>query len=465
MPSLESLTRDLSRLPELLHRHPRRVAAAVCVLLAGTGVTAFGVAPLTAIDVAPPTQRILSEELPAPPSLQGQLDALDLHALRLHQSALTRQGDTADTLLRRLGIDDPEAAAFLRADPLARRLLEGRSGKQVQVERRSEPGMSRLERLVARGPAADAERAEREFTRLTIERGADGRLLSRTEQAPLSAGIRLGSGTIESSLFAAADASGIPDAVTVQMAEIFSADLDFRRELRTGDTFTVVYEALTADGEPVSWSSGSGRVLSARFINAGRAHEAVWFQEPGRRGAYYGLDGNSKQRMFLSSPLAFSRVTSGFAMRFHPIHKTWRAHLGVDYGAPTGTPVRVVGEGTVEFAGSQNGYGNVVQVRHAGNRSTLYAHLSRIDVRRGQRVDQGQIVGAVGSTGWATGPHLHFEFKLGGQQVDPMKIARASETVPISAGSRGAFQQVASVAREQLGTAASLQVAGTPRME
>jgi murein DD-endopeptidase MepM/ murein hydrolase activator NlpD len=155
-------------------------------------------------------------------------------------------------------------------------------------------------------------------------------------------------------------------------------------------------------------------VLAAEFVNAGRTHQAVWFVDGQGRGAYFGPDGLSRRRAFLASPLEFSRVTSGFAMRFHPLLKSWRAHLGVDYGAPTGTAVRSVGDGVVHFAGRQNGYGNVVEVQHGNERSTLYAHLSRIDVRKGQRVEQGESLGAVGATGWATGPHLHFEFRVAG---------------------------------------------------
>jgi murein DD-endopeptidase MepM/ murein hydrolase activator NlpD len=134
--------------------------------------------------------------------------------------------------------------------------------------------------------------------------------------------------------------------------------------------------------------------------------------------------------------MEFSRITSGFAMRMHPLLKSWRAHLGVDYGAPTGTPVRTVGEGTVDFAGWQNGYGNVVQVQHGNERSTLYAHLSRIDVKVGQRVEQGQHIGAVGSTGWSTGPHLHFEFRIKGQHKDPVEVAKASDPVMLDSGAR-----------------------------
>jgi murein DD-endopeptidase MepM/ murein hydrolase activator NlpD len=284
----------------------------------------------------------------------------------------------------------------------------------------------------------------------------DGAWRSKVELAPLVGQARLASGTIRSSLFAATDQARIPDAVAIQIAEIFSAEIDFHRELRKGDTFSVVYEALTADGEPVTWTSSAGRVLSAEFVNDGKTHQAVWFAESSGRGAYFGFDGQSKRRAFLASPLEFSRVTSGFAMRFHPLLKTWRAHLGVDYGAPNGTPVRNVGDGVVEFAGRQNGYGNVVQVRHSNNRSTLYAHLSRIDVRRGQSVEQGQRLGAVGATGWATGPHLHFEFRVNGKHQDPLRIARSSETMRIAESDRPDFVELAHGAKAQLALASTL---------
>ena len=144
-------------------------------------------------------------------------------------------------------------------------------------------------------------------------------------------------------------------------------------------------------------------------------------------------------------------------MRMHPIHNTWKAHLGVDYGAPTGTPVRSVGEGVVEFAGSQNGFGNVVYINHGKGHTTVYAHLSRINVKRGDRVSQGQHVGAVGATGWATGPHLHFEFRINGVHKDPIMIARQSESVPLSAAAMPAFRQMASLMRQQLDAAAGWQ--------
>jgi murein DD-endopeptidase MepM/ murein hydrolase activator NlpD len=160
--------------------------------------------------------------------------------------------------------------------------------------------------------------------------------------------------------------------------------------------------------------------------------------------------------------MEFSRVTSGFAMRFHPILQTLRAHRGVDYGAPYGTAVRSVGDGVVEFAGWQNGYGNVVKVQHGKERSTLYAHLSRIEVRKGQTVEQGQHIGAVGATGWATGPHLHFEFQVNGQHVDPLTIAKASDTLTIDAAARGRFAELSSSAKAQLDLAETLGGSRSP---
>ncbi|TAK76464.1 MAG: M23 family metallopeptidase [Aquabacterium sp.] len=456
---LQSFERAARSASTAVSRHPRRLAAAVATLLAGATVAAFGVAPLAgSLEQVLPLQQTVNESIPLP-QLDHQLEALDLSALQLWRSDLTRSTDTADSLLKRLGVDDPEVAAFLRRDAVARRVLEGRAGKMMQAVATD----GRLVRLVARYPAEDASLRDSHFTRLTIERDALG-LRARTEVAALEVQTRIGSGTIHSSLFAAADDAAIPDGVTVQMAEIFGTDIDFRRELRRGDSFTVAYEAPTADGEPVAWNQAAGRVLAARFINDGKTHEAIWFQEPGRKGAYFDSTGRSKTRMFLASPLAFSRVTSGFAMRFHPVLKTWRAHLGVDLGAPSGTPVRVVGDGTVEFAGWQNGYGNVIHIRHDNSRMTVYAHLSRIDVKRGQRVEQGQGIGAVGATGWATGPHLHFEFRKDGQQIDPMTIARASEAAALTPAALARFKEVATASRLQL-QAATTSTAMNMRVE
>jgi murein DD-endopeptidase MepM/ murein hydrolase activator NlpD len=235
----------------------------------------------------------------------------------------------------------------------------------------------------------------------------------------------------------------------VQIAEIFSADIDFHRELRKGDTFSVVYEAMTADGEPIPWSHGTGRVLAGEFINQGRTHQAIWFEQDGK-GAYFDPSGRSRKRAFLASPLEFSRVSSGFAMRMHPILQRMQAHKGIDYAAPSGTPVRAVGDGTVQFAGWQNGYGKVVHVLHGRDKMTVYAHLSRVDVRKGQRVEQGQRIGAVGATGWATGPHLHFEFRLNGVHQDPRKLVKASDAIELNPKAKVQFAKVARTVADKL---------------
>ena len=441
----------IRRLRDAGQRHRLGIVATAVTLLAGFALTAVAVAPLVP-DAARMPQHLVTETV-LPEGVGSQLEALAAQELALTRSDITRATDTPERLFARLGVSDPSAAAFLRHDTTARALLGGRGGKMVQA-RATRDGA--LVELVGRYPAERAEGVPTQFTRMTMAR-VDGHWLARLETAPLEGRVRLASGTIRSTLFAATDEARLPDSVAAQIAEIFSNDVDFHRELRRGDTFNVVYEALTADGEPVAWSDGGGRVLAAEFVNAGRVHHAVWFNQGGEgRGGFFELDGSSRKRSFLASPMEFSRVTSGFAARFHPILQSWRQHLGVDYGAPVGTAVRSVGDGVVGFAGWQNGYGNVVQIKHGHERSTLYAHLSRMDVKAGQHIEQGQRIGAVGMTGWSTGPHLHFEFRVGGQYQDPLRIAKAAETVPLDAASRVRFTELARSLQAKLELAETL---------
>ena len=432
-----------------LRRHPKRVAGSLAILLLGTGVTAFGVAPL-ALDAADlPVVQVLESVQPLP--LQAQLDALADHRIQLFRTESTRSNDTFDTLLRRLNINDAAAAAFMRSDANARLALTGRAGKTVHVEASNTQALARF---TTRWSTDD----EATFKRLIVERTGSS-FTSRIETAKYIANARLASGIIQTSLFAATDEARMPDTVATQLAEIFSSEIDFRRALRRGDRFNVVYETLEADGEAMR----TGRVLSAEFINAGKTHQAMWFQPPGHgaqgtalKGNYFTLDGKSLRRAYLGSPLEFSRITSGFSMRFHPVLQTWRAHLGTDFAAPTGTPARTVGDGVVSFAGVQGGYGNVVIVKHRNSAETVYAHLSKIDVRVGQSIEQGQTIGLVGSTGWSTGPHLHFEFRVNGVHQDPMTIAQQSETVPVPTASMPVFRQLASIVGMQLQAAATI---------
>ena len=429
------------RLQNLIKSQPRRVMASVAVSLSVMGGGAFAVASLGPDASTLPLQQVVeSVSTLSLPSTWG-----DQHMM-LFRSDVTRSSDTAESLLSRLGLSDPEAAAYLRNARAARQQFLGRAGRLVSIEGDTS---HRLTRLTARWTSDDSD----QFTRWVMERTANG-FTERQETAPLTVTQRLGSGVIQSSLFAATDDANIPDSVASQLADIFAGDIDFHRALRKGDRFSVVYEALEADGEPIR----SGRVLSAEFVNNGKTHQAMWFKEAGAKdGGYFNADGVSLRRAYLASPLAFSRVTSGFKMRFHPILQTWRAHLGVDYAAPTGTPVRSVGQGIVDVAGTQGGFGNVVMVKHANGHTTVYAHLSRINVKKGQSITQGQTLGLVGATGWATGPHLHFEFRVNGEHKDPLTMARQSIAVEISTGAREQFKRVASAAQVELTAAASLQ--------
>ena len=424
--------------------YPKRVVAVMtALLLAGAG-GAFAVVSLAPDASELPVHQIL--ESVSALTLNVPAD-LELQTFKLFRSEVSRSSDTTDTLLSRLGVDDALAATFLRSDASARQALLGRSGRSVTVETSEN---NQLLKLVARWSPED----NGNFNRLVVERTANG-FQSKIDVAALTASTRLASGTIQSSLFAATDEAKIPDSIAIQLAEIFAGDIDFHRALRKGDRFSVVYETLEGDAEPLR----PGRVLSAEFVNNNKSFQAMWFQDPASRskGGYYTLDGQSLRRAYLASPMEFSRITSGFKMRFHPILQTMRAHQGVDYGAPTGTAVRSVGDGVVAFAGVQNGYGNMVILKHRNQDSTVYAHLSRINVRKGSNVSQGQTIGAVGSTGWATGPHLHFEFRVNGVYRDPLTIARQSESVPVAASAKAAFARLAAENRIALAAATIVQ--------
>ena len=438
---------------QVMQRHPRRMLALMGSVLLGTGATAFAVATFVPDPSSVPVRQVIESVEPLARSAAAQtLLAEPLPAFVLYRSETTRSNDTADSLLRRLGVLDAAAVQFLRNDNVSRQALLSRAGRSVTAE---VDANNALIQLTARWTPDDSAN----FQRLVIQR-VNGQLSSAVETAPLVANTRLASGTIKSSLFAATDESRIPDAVAVQLAEIFSGDIDFIRALRKGDRFSVVYESLEADGEPLR----AGRVLSADFVNNGKMYSAVWFQEKNaanatNKGQYYTLDGNSLRKAFLTSPLEFSRVTSGFGGRMHPIARQFRMHNGVDYAAPTGTPIRSVGDGVVDFAGVQRGYGNVVEIKHRDGKSTLYAHMNSIAVRQGQSIAQGQNIGTVGSTGWSTGPHLHFEFRVNGVHHDPMTLAKQSESVQLSASARPEFDRLAGDVRRKLAAAASLQLA------
>jgi murein DD-endopeptidase MepM/ murein hydrolase activator NlpD len=434
-----------------IHRHPKRLAAAMAVALLSMGGGAFAIASIESSSNDVVVREIL-EDLALPQIAGGQqaLTAMPVVPLTLFRTTTTRTNDTAETLLKRLGLFDSAAAAYVRNNKTLHQMLVGRTGRLISVEANNNRS---LLKLTARWVNTDADTT---FQRLTIERSG-GDFVSRIETAPLVSVHALGSATISSSLFAATDEANIPDAVAVQLAEIFSGQIDFHRALRKGDRLSVVYEDLQADGE----SMRSGKVLSTEFVNNGKSNQAILYQEAGAaKGNYYNFEGNSLRKAFLASPLEFTRMSSGYGIRVHPITKDKKAHKGIDYAAPTGTPVRTVGDGVVEFAGTQRGYGNVIEIKHRSDMTTVFAHLSRIDVQKGQKVEQGDKIGAVGSTGFSTGPHLHFEFRVDGEHRDPLTlVAEGGGAAPLSAAAKSDFDKTSVFMRSQLAQAASVRLA------
>jgi murein DD-endopeptidase MepM/ murein hydrolase activator NlpD len=386
---------------------------ALILILAASGVMAFAtIAPRPQAE-APLLQSATVEALPI---RAGQV--LPAPGQYIREERFQR-GETLPGLLARLGVADSEMTQLAKLRSL--QLLK--PGMLVRAEVTPEGSLRTLRFLTSR----DA----------MMQIVADGEAYRAVEYpAPLESRVTMKSGVIRSSLFAATDLAGIPDAVGLQIADIFGGDVDFYRDLRKGDRFAVVFEEQHLAGIPVR----TGRVLAAEFTNQGKTYRAVYFGK-----GYYTPDGKNLRKAFLRSPLAFSRVSSGFGMRKHPVHKNWAAHKGIDYAAPVGTPVRSVGDGIVEYAGPKGGYGNVVILRHHGQYSTVYAHLNRIaqGVHRGARLAQGDALGFVGQTGWATGPHLHYEFRIAGEARNPFSLAMPS-ALPVAAQEMPAFQAQAS---------------------
>ncbi len=255
------------------------------------------------------------------------------------------------------------------------------------------------------------------------------------------------SGTIDSSLYAAGQEAGMPDALIMELANVFGWDIDFALDIRENDAFSVLYEEKYLDGQKI----GTGAILAASFTNEGRTFEAVRYTDPEGNTNYYTPDGKSMRKAFLRSPVDFTRISSGFGKRFHPILNRMRAHNGVDYAAATGTPVKSTGDGKVVFKGVKGGYGNTVIVQHGSQYQTLYAHLSAFKkgMKTGGSVSQGQVVGYIGSSGLATGPHLHYEFRVNGAHRNPLTI-RFPDAEPIDSEHLADFMAVSKPLLAQL---------------
>jgi murein DD-endopeptidase MepM/ murein hydrolase activator NlpD len=426
----------------------RAVPVVVAFVLAfGTVLTAYGlVKPLPERPLPPATTVTVpvALELPDIPPMAGSI-----------QSARIRMGDSLQSVLARMNIVDPGLVEFVGQDKTARAILGFRPGETLHAELDS---MEQVARLVYSKGIVDPHESPVGL-RIVVERDADGRLAARDETISLEHGIALRTATVSSTLFGATYAAGIPDSVASQVADILSGEIDLYRDLRRGDRLEVIYETLS---EPDSLElPQGGRLLAMRFVNGKRELTAFWFDDGRNGGQYYDIDGNSLRKTFLRYPIEFSRISSRFTdARLHPVFGEVRAHKGVDFAAPAGTPIRATGDGVVEFVGHQRGYGKVVVIQHHRQYSTLYAHMSGFakHLRKGDKVAQGTVIGYVGSTGYATGPHLHYEFRIGDEQADPL-AADLPVAAPLGRAALARFDAVAEQYMQRFAHMGELQLA------
>ena len=317
------------------------------------------------------------------------------------------RNDTMDQLFRRFELNLADLAR-----------LRGLPELRSQIDRLM-PGET-LRLMHRGGELVGLERKLSDSETLKVTRAEDGFVTDVLEN-PLEIRTRTAHAIIDSSLFQAAAGAGLDDRLAIELAEIFQYDIDFVLDIQQGDRFTVVYEEVFQDGVRLR----SGNILAAKFVNEGREYRAVRYVDEKGRGEYFTPDGRSLRKAFIRAPVQFSRISSRFnPSRRHPVLNTIRAHRGVDYAAPVGTPVRAAGDGRVRFVGRQGGYGNVIELEHGSGVVTVYGHLSRFasQLRKGQRVELGRVIGYVGKTGLATGPHLHYEYRIRGVHKNPQTV-------------------------------------------
>ncbi|MES2739604.1 MAG: peptidoglycan DD-metalloendopeptidase family protein [Pseudomonadota bacterium] len=412
-----------------------RIMSASALLLAVCAFGAAGVAPM-APDAADLPVKSVEQDL-ALPNLSAQIAALEHNEQTFIHEEKVRSGDTLATLLTRLGVDDEAAANFIKSDKVARGVMQLKTGKRVQAQTAQDGHLQWLRATVVDGK-------DNPVKNIMVARKGE-RFVATQEPAQLERRIEMHARDITSTLFAATDSSPdgtrLPDSISAQIVEMFSTNIDFRSDLKRGDRFNVVYETFWQDGEFVR----AGRILAGEFTNRGNTYQSVWFEDPLNKqgGGYYSFDGKSLKKAFLKSPLEFSRISSGFSMRVHPISGNWKQHKGVDFAAAIGTPIRASGDGVVESVGMSGGYGNMVVLKHWANYSTAYAHMSRFapGLSKGSKVHQGDVIGYVGTTGWSTGAHLHYEFRVANEAKDPMSI-KVEAQEPLTASELNRFRMV-----------------------
>jgi murein DD-endopeptidase MepM/ murein hydrolase activator NlpD len=356
---------------------------------------------------------------------QGALEAASTSLVDAVQVVVQRN-DTLDQIFRRLEFSLTDLADIRTLDAARQALDRIRPGDLLTFFKRG-------------GQLVGLQRPLSISQTLKVQRDAADNFVVSVEEVPLERHLVTAEGKIDSSLFAAGSTAGLRDATIMELAEIFRWDVDFVLDLRAGDSFTLVYEQIEKEGQLV----GDGNILAAEFVNGGRSFRAIRYVNAEGKADYYTPEGASLRKAFLKAPVQFSRISSVFnPRRKHPVLNTIRAHRGIDYAAPRGTPIRSAGAGRVQFRGVKGGFGNVVEIAHSGGVVTRYGHMSRFasGLERGQKIDQGQVIGYVGSTGLATGPHLHFEYIERGVYLDPQKAMRRAEPgAPIPADERAVF--------------------------
>ena len=337
---------------------------------------------------------------------------------------VVRRNDTLDSIFRRLRLSVEDLAAVRNLPGIRQSLDILKPGDVIRLASLN-GGLTTLERRVS------------ETSTLNVTRSADGGFAAQMVQNAVQTRIVPLHGRITSSLFRTVNELGASDTVALQLAEVFRYDIDFAQELQPGDSFTIVLSQVWRDGSFLH----DGDILAAEFVNAGRTYRAVRYTLPDGRTEYYTPDGKALRKAFLLAPVQFSRISSGFGLRWHPILNRMRAHRGIDYAAPVGTPIRAAGDGRVKFKGVEGGYGNVVMLAHANGVETVYGHMSRFanGLAVGKHVKQGELIGYVGMSGLATGPHLHYEYRVGGVHRNPASI-KSLPAEPIPAALRPDFE-------------------------
>lgn len=339
------------------------------------------------------------------------------------------KGSSLSKIFAKLSLPSSELDQIIKLGSDAKSLSRLRVGESINLELSDEEGGNpQLQRLSYN---LGMERT------LHIVRTEEGDFKAEVEQHPLEYRQALGHGTIHDSFYNAATEAGIAPDIVMQLADIFGWKINFLTDIKDGDSFSILYESVYKDGEQVT----TGDILAASFTNNGEVYQAVRYSDSTGNTAYYTPDGKSLERGFLRYPVEFSRISSGFThARLHPILNVVREHKGVDFAAPSGTPIRASADGKITFQGWKGGYGKVVMLQHDGVYSTVYGHMSRFEpsLSQGKSVKQGQVIGYVGATGYATGPHLHYEFRINGVHQDPLS-AKLPEAMPIAASQRPRF--------------------------